>query len=330
MILGWWFMRFLASLLLALFVVVTPVAAADPLPSWRHTDVKQRILTFVSAVTTPGHRDYVRPADRIAVFDHDGTLIVEQPVYIEIVQVMDRLKEEANKNPTLKDQEPYKAAIAGDVKALTAAGSPSLIALVAKTNSGMTSAEFQAAVQHWITRSRHPRFNTSLDQLTYQPMTELLKYLKRKGFKIFIVTGSNVDFVRAFAERLYGLPPEQIIGSLSKLDYGRRADRVELLRAPALDYMSDGVGKPVSIDYRIGKRPVIAVGNSDGDYDMLKWTTDGKGPRLGALVRHDDAKREYQYDRDSQVGRLDRALDAAASNHWLVISMEKDWRRVFP
>lgn len=323
-------MRFLASFLLAFFVFVTPVTAADPLPSWRPTEAKQRILTFVTAVTTPGHRDFVRRGDRVAVFDHDGTLIVEQPVYIEIVQVMDRLKEEAAKNPALKDQEPYKAALAGDVKALTAAGSSNLIALVAKTNAGMTSAEFQTAVQRWIENSRHPRFNTSYDRLTYRPMTELLDYLKRKGFKIFIVTGSNVDFVRAFAARLYGLPPEQIIGSLSKLDFVPRAERMELIRAPALDMMNDGVGKPVSIENRIGKRPVIAVGNSDGDYDMLKWTTDGKGPRLGALVHHDDAKREYQYDRDSQVGRLDRALDAAAANHWLVISMEKDWRRVFP
>lgn len=323
-------MAYLASLVFMAWFAISPVAAADLLPSWRATEAKQRILTFVNKVTTPGNPDYVPRADRVAVFDHDGTLIVEQPVYIEIVQVMDRLKEEAAKNLALKSIEPYRAAIDGDVKALTAAGSPSLIALVAKTNAGVTSAEFQASVQRWIESSRHPRFNTSFDRLTYRPMTELLRYLKSKGFKIYIVTGSNVDFVRAFAERLYGIPPEQVVGSLSKMEFVAKAGSMELMRAPALDVMSDGVGKPIGINHQIGKRPLIAIGNSDGDFEMLKWTTDGKGPRLGALVRHDDAQREYRYDRDSQVGRLDRALDAAAANHWLIISMEKDWRKVFP
>jgi len=323
-------MRFLASFLFALFVLTNSVMAADPLPSWRATEAKKRILDFVTSVTTPGRQGYVRQSDRIAVFDHDGTLIVEQPVYIEIVQVMDRLKEEAAKNPALKATEPYRAAIDGDVKALTAAGNPSLIALVAKTNAGVTSAEFQAIVQRWIEASHHPRFNTSFDRLTYRPMTELLRYLKSKGFKIYIVTGSNVDFVRAFAERLYGIPPEQVVGSLSKMDPVVRAGQMELMRAPALDVISDGVGKPIGINHQIGKRPLIAIGNSDGDFEMLKWTTDGKGPRLGAIVRHDDAQREYRYDRESQVGRLDKALDAAAANHWLIISMEKDWRKIFP
>lgn len=323
-------MAYLASLAFLVWFAIAPVAAADLLPSWRSTEAKQKILSFVNQVTTPGQPAYVPRADRVAVFDHDGTLIIEQPIYIEVALVMDRLKEEATKNPALKDQEPYKSAIAGDVKGLAAGGSGSLIPLVAKTNAGQTSEEFQKSVDAWIKTTRQPRFNKPYDQLTYKPMTELIAFLRQRGFKVYIVSGSNIDFVRAFSQRLYGIPPEQVVGSLSKLDLVMQDHRLEVIRAPQIEMIDDGPGKPVGINRHIGKRPIMAFGNSDGDFEMLKWTTDGKGPRFGALVHHDDDRREYQYDRDSSVGQLNKALDAAPAHGWLVISMDRDWKRIFP
>ena len=320
----------IASIVFCFFCFWGIAQAEGLLPSWRQTAAKQRILQFVNKVTTPGNTAYVRREDRIAVFDHDGTLIIEQPIYIEVALVIDRLKEEANKNPALKEQEPYKSALANDVKGLAAGGSNALINLVGKVNAGQTSEQFQKAVDEWIRQTRHPRFERPYDRLTYKPMTELIGLLRSRGFKVYIVSGSNIDFVRALSQRLYGISPEQVVGSLSKLDLVTQDNRLELIRAPQIEMIDDGPGKPVGINRQIGKRPLMAFGNSDGDLEMLKWTTDGKGPRFGAFVHHDDAKREYRYDRDSSVGRLNKGLDAAPANHWLVISMERDWKRIFP
>ena len=322
-------MRIFLALLIGLFFAAAPVPAQDPLPSWRHTAAKERILSFVTQVTSPKSRFFVPREERIAVFDNDGTLLLEQPIYVEIAQVVDRLKATAQAQPSLRDVQPYKAALDNGIAAITAMGSPALIDLVAKTNAGMSPEEFRAAVDTWFKTTRHPRFNKRLDQLTYQPMVELIRLLKNRGFKVYIVTGSGVEFVRAFSQQAYGIPPEQVIGSTSKLTVVKNGNALTLVREPHIDRVNDGAGKVIGISQTIGKRPILAFGNSDGDYEMLQWTTEGAGARLGAIVHHDDGQREYQYDRNSSVGRLDRALDDAPTRHWLVISMQKDWRRIF-
>lgn len=323
-------MRFWLALVTGLFLAVAPVSAKDALPSWRQTATKERIVSFIDQVTSPKSKNFVPRADRIAVFDNDGTLLLEQPIYVEIAQVMDRLKQSALSQPSLRDTQPYKAAIDDDIAFITGMGSPALIDLVAKTNAGMSPEEFRTAVDAWFKTTRHPRFQKPLNELTYQPMVELIALLKSRGFKVYIVTGSGVEFVRAFAQKAYGVPPEQIIGSTGKLSVDTAGAMIKLVRDPQIDRVNDGPGKVVGINEVIGKRPILAFGNSDGDYEMLQWTTDGQGPRLGGLVHHDDAVREYRYDRDSSVGRLRRALDDAPKRHWLVISMEKDWKRIFP
>lgn len=323
-------MRFFIALLTGLFLATAPVAAQDPLPSWRQTGTKERILTFINQVTSSKSRFFVPREDRIAVFDNDGTLLLEQPIYVEVVQVIDRLRSIALSQPSLRDVQPYKAALDNDIAAITAMGSPALIDLVAKTNAGMSPDEFRSAVEAWFKTTRHPRFGKPLDQLTYQPMVELIRLLKNRGFKVYIVTGSGVEFVRAFSQKAYGIPPENVIGSTGKLSVTRNGNTLNLVREPHIDRINDGPGKVIGISETIGKRPILAFGNSDGDYEMLQWTTEGTGARLGAFVHHDDAKREYHYDRNSSVGRLNRGLDDAPGRHWLIISMEKDWKRIFP
>lgn len=322
-------MRLIASLVFSLLLVLSPAMAADALPSWRDGAAKERILSFIRKVTAPGGAHFVPREDRIAVFDNDGTLLLEQPIYIEIAHVMDRLKAEAAADPALRDRQPYKAAIEGDTDALTRMGSPALIQLVAKTGEGKSPDAFQAEIEAWLKGSRHPRFGLPYDRLTYRPMQEMIDLLKRRGFAVYIVTGSNVDFVRAFAQRVYGLPPHAVIGSRARLAVETVDGQLRLRREAGMDLVNDGQGKVVGISQQVGKRPILAFGNSDGDYEMLQWTTQGPGLRLGALIRHDDARREYRYDRQSHVGRLDKALDDAPARGWLVVSMEKDWRRVF-
>jgi phosphoserine phosphatase len=323
-------MRFFIALLTGLFLATAPVAAQDPLPSWRQTAAKERILAFVHQVTSPKSQFFVPREDRIAVFDNDGTLLLEQPIYVEVAQVIDRLKSIALTQPSLRDVQPYKAALDNDIAAIAAMGSSALFDLVAKTNAGMSPDEFRAAVDAWFKTTRHPRFGKPLDQLTYQPMLELIRLLKKRGFKVYIVTGSGVEFVRAFSQRAYGIPPENVIGSTGKLAVVKKGETLTLLREPQIDRINDGPGKVIGISETIGKRPILAVGNSDGDYQMLQWTTEGAGARLGALLHHDDAKREYHYDRTSSVGRLNRGLDDASARNWLIISMDKDWKRIFP
>jgi phosphoglycolate phosphatase-like HAD superfamily hydrolase len=304
--------------------------AADPLPSWNDGAAKQSILSFVSRVTKQGAPDFVPQAQRIATFDNDGTLWSEQPIYFQFQFALDRVKAMASKHPEWKTTEPFNHVLAGDMKALLAGGEKSLMSVVAVAHSGMTTAEFEQTAKDWLSTARHPKTGKLYKEMVYQPMLELLAYLRANGFKTFIVSGGGVEFLRAFAEEVYGIPPEQVIGSQGKLEYELRDGKPALVKLPEVHFVDDKEGKPVGIQTIIGRRPIAAFGNSDGDLQMLQWTTSGPGPRLGLLVRHTDATREWAYDRDSHIGKLAAALDAAPANGWIVVSMKDDWKTVFP
>jgi len=299
------------------------------LPSWNEGATKQSILDFVAAVTGEGSPDFVPPAERIATFDNDGTLWVEHPMYTQLVFVLDRVKALAPQHPEWKDTQPFKAALEGDMKTLTASGEHGLLALVLATHSGMTVNEFEKIVLDWIATARDPRFKRPYTELAYLPMIELLGFLRASGFKTFIVSGGGIEFMRPWTERVYGVPPEQVVGSSIKTKFQMRDGRPELFRTAELNFIDDNVGKPVGINEYIGRRPIAAFGNSDGDLEMLQWTTMAGGRRLGLIVHHTDAEREYAYDRDTSFGRLDKALDAAALNKWTVVDMKNDWKRIF-
>ncbi len=307
----------------------TALARADPLPSWNDGAAKARIVAFVKAVTDKRSKDYVAPADRIAVFDNDGTLWSEQPMYFQLAFAIDRVKALAPKHPEWKTKQPFKAALEGDMMALAASGEHALVELVMATHAGNTSDEFAAIVRDWVKTARHPKFNRPYTELTFKPMRELLDYLRANGFKTWIVSGGGVEFLRVVAEELYGVPPEQVIGSSIKTKYEMRDGNPAIVRLPELDFIDDKAGKPVGIHKFIGRRPIAAFGNSDGDFQMLEWTTTAPGAPLGLLVHHDDAEREYAYDRKSPFGKLDRGLDEAGKRGWLVVSMKKDWRAVY-
>jgi hypothetical protein len=302
----------------------------DPLPSWNEGAPKARIVGFVRAVTDPASRTYVAPAERVAVFDNDGTLWTEQPVYFQLAFALDRVKALAPSHPEWKTTQPFEAALEGDAAALAAGGERALLDLVMATHAGNTTEEFQAIVREWLAKARHPKFGRPYTGLVFQPQLELMDYLRANGFKVFIVSGGGVEFMRAFAEQVYGVPPEQVIGSSIKTLYGLRDGKPVLARVPELNFVDDGPGKPVGINQHVGRRPILAFGNSDGDFEMLEWTTSGDGPRLGLLVHHDDAAREFAYDRRSSIGRLDRGLDQAGKRDWVVVSMKNDWRVVHP
>jgi phosphoserine phosphatase len=304
-------------------------ATADPLPSWQEGAGKAAILDFVAAVTTEGGPDFVPMTERVAVFDNDGTLWVEQPYYPQIQFALDRVHSLAPEHPEWKSTQPFKAVLENDTGALLAAGEKGLLELVMATHAGTTTDEFTALVGDWISRARHRRFDRHFTELVYQPMLEVLKLLKDRGFQSFIVSGGGIEFVRPWAEPVYGLPPERVIGSSIVTEFQMRDGKPVLVRLPRVDFIDDKAGKPVAIQKFIGHRPIAAFGNSDGDLQMLQWATSGVGRRLGVIVRHDDAEREYGYDRDSHVGRLDQALDAAGPAGWLVVSMRRDWGRVF-
>jgi len=299
------------------------------LPSWNEGATKQSILDFVAAVTGEGSPDFVPPAERIATFDNDGTLWVEHPMYTQLVFVLDRVKALAPQHPEWKDTQPFKAALEGDMKTLTASGEHGLLTLVLATHSGMTVNEFEKIVLDWIATARDPRFKRPYTELAYLPMIELQGFLRASGFKTFIVSGGGIEFMRPWTERVYGVPPEQVVGSSIKTKYQMRDGRPELFRTAELNFIDDNVGKPVGINEYIGRRPIAAFGNSDGDLEMLQWTTMAGGRRLGLIVHHTDAEREYAYDRDTSFGRLDKALDAAALNKWTVVDMKNDWKRIF-
>ena len=304
-------------------------AAGAALPSWNDGATKQAILNFVAAVTREGSPDFVPPAERIATFDNDGTLWVEHPMYTQLAFALDRVKALAPLHPEWKNTQPFKAALDGDMKTLAASGEHGMAELVMATHAGMTTEEFEKIVTDWFATARHPRFQRPYTELSYQPMIELLAYLRAAGFKTFIVSGGGIEFMRPWTERVYGVPPEQVVGSSIKTQYQMRDGRPELFRLPELNFIDDNVGKPVGINEFIGRRPIAAFGNSDGDLQMLQWTTMSGGVRLGMLVHHTDAIREYAYDRDTSFGRLDKALDAAAINKWVVADMKDDWNRIF-
>ena len=305
------------------------VQATDPLVSWSDAKAKHAIVAFVNAVTTPGAKGFVPAPERIAVFDNDGTLWSEQPAYFQLLFAIDRVKALVPQHPEWKTQQPFKAALEGDMKALGDSGEHGLLELIMATHAGNTTEEFEAIVKDWLATARHPRFKRPYTELVFQPMLELLNYLRAKGFKTFIVSGGGIEFMRPWTERVYGIPPEQVIGSSIKVKYGSRGGNPALVRLPELNFIDDKAGKPVGIHTHIGRRPIAAFGNSDGDFQMLEWTTSGPGARLGLIVRHDDAVREYAYDRKSHIGRLDRALDDAPKRNWVVVSMQRDWKRVY-
>jgi hypothetical protein len=303
--------------------------SANPLPSWNEGATKQSILDFVATVTREGSPDFMPPAERIATFDNDGTLWVEHPMYTQLVFVLDRVKALAPQHPEWKDTQPFKAALEGDMKTLAASGEHGLLELVMATHPGMTANEFQKIVVDWIATARHPRFKRLYTDLAYLPMLELLAYLRANAFKTFIVSGGGIEFMRPWTESVYGVPPEQVVGSSIKTKFQMRDGRPELFRLGEINFIDDNVGKPVGINEYIGRRPIAAFGNSDGDLEMLQWTTMAGGRRLGLIVHHTDADREYAYDRDTSFGRLDKALDAAALNKWTVVDMKNDWKRIF-
>ncbi len=325
------------ALLAILFVTVScqlARAADDPLPSWNDCPAKRSIIAFVGKVTKEGSPDFVEPEKRIATFDNDGTLWCEQPMYFQELFAFARIKETAEKHPEWKEKEPYKFVLAGDMKALAAQGEKSLLEIVSVTHSGMTVEEFHKLVRDWMHTARHPRFHRPYDQCIYQPMLEVLAYLRKNKFKTFIVSGGGVEFMRPWVEGAYGIPPEQVVGSSGVVKYEWNDGKPMLLKESKVEFIDDGPGKPVGINRFIGRHPIFAFGNSDGDLQMLQWTTNGPKsgprPRIGLIVHHTDAEREYAYDRHSAVGRLDKALDAAPKEGWIVVSMKDDWKQIFP
>ncbi|WP_231712198.1 HAD family hydrolase [Vineibacter terrae] len=306
-------------------------AQAEPLPSWNDGDAKKAITDFVERVTHEGIANYVKPAERIAVFDNDGTLWAEQPAYFQLAFALDRVKAMAPQHPEWKTKQPFKAVLEGDQRALAAAGEKGLLQIVAATHAGMTTEAFAKTVADWLATARHPRFNRPYDQLVYQPMLEVLAWLRANGFKTFIVSGGGVEFMRVFAERTYGIPPEQVVGSSGVVKFQIGKDgKPSLTKEAKVEFIDDGPGKPVGINRFIGRRPIFAFGNSDGDQQMLQYTAAGEGARFMGLVHHTDAEREFAYDRKSHVGKLDKALDEAIARKWTVVDMKKDWRTVFP
>jgi hypothetical protein len=305
--------------------------AGDPLPSWNDGPAKQAILNFVGKVTQEGSPDFVPVPERIATFDNDGTLWCEQPMYSQLLFALDRVKALAPQHPEWKDQEPFASLLKGDVKRALAGGVPAMLKLVMVTHAGMTTAEFEQVVNDWMATARHPRFKRPFTECAYQPMLELLTYLRAHGFKTFIVSGGGVEFMRPWTEKVYGVPPEQVVGSSIQTKYEWRDGKPVLLRLPEIDFIDDKSGKPVGINSHIGRRPIAAFGNSDGDQQMLEWTQAGGGAHLMMLVHHDDAAREYAYGPESKIGTFSDALMAEANkNGWTVISMKDDWKRIFP
>jgi phosphoglycolate phosphatase-like HAD superfamily hydrolase len=305
------------------------VAAQTPLPSWNEGAAKQAILDFVAKVTKEGTPDFVPSDDRIAVFDNDGTLWTEQPMYFQAFFALDRVKALAPQHPEWKDHEPFASLLKGEMNAALAGGERTLAEIVMATHAGMTTEEFDKIVSDWIATARHPKTGKLYTEMVYQPMLELLTYLRNNGFRAFVVSGGGIDFMRPWAPRVYGIPPEQIIGSSIKTKYEHRNGRPVIVRLPELNFIDDKSGKPVGIQQHIGRRPIAAFGNSDGDFEMLEWTTSGNGPRLGLIVHHTDADREWAYDRQSSVGRLDKGLDEAKSHGWTLVDMKRDWRLIY-
>lgn len=322
-------MRVVVFALLLALLSFRPSYAEDALPSWNEGPAKAAIIAFVERVTKEGGPDFVPAAERIATFDNDGTLWAEKPVYVQLAFALDRVKAMAPEHPEWNDKEPFASLLKGDVKAALAGGEHAVAQIVMVSHAGMTSEQFEKIASDWINTAKHPKTGHLYKEMVYQPMLELLAYLRANGFKTFIVSGGGIEFMRPWTEQTYGIPPEQVVGSSIKLKFEMRDGIPVLFRLPEIDFIDDKDGKPVGIQMHIGRRPIAAFGNSDGDMQMLQWTTAGDGVRFGLIVHHTDAVREWAYDRDSPIGRLDKALDAAAVNGWTVVDMKKDWKKVF-
>ena len=323
----------LALLALSLAFLAFPknAHADDPLPSWSDGGAKQSIVDFVGKVTKSGSPDFVPPEERIATFDNDGTLWCEQPLYFQLLFALDRIKMLAPQHPEWKTKEPFASLLKGDVKAALAGGERTMLEIIVVTHAGMTTAEFEQIFKDWIATAKHPKFKRPYTECVYQPMIELLAYLRANGFKTFIVSGGGIEFMRPWTEKVYGIPPEQVVGSSIKTKYEMRDGKPVLMRLPEMNFIDDKTGKPVGINSHIGRRPIAAFGNSDGDQQMLEWTQAGSGARLMMLVHHDDAVREFAYGAESKIGTFSDALMAEAKkNAWTVISMKNDWKVIFP
>lgn len=321
------------SILLSVLLLVgfaSGALAADPLPSWSDGAAKQAILSFVTRATTIGGPGFIAPTDRIATFDNDGTLWSEQPMYFQVQFALDRVEAMAPRHPEWKTTEPFKSLLAGDRNAVVAQGEKGLVQVLAAAHTGMTTDEFQEIASDWFATARHPKTKRLYTEMVFQPMLEVLAYLRANGFKTYICSGGGVEFMRAMTERVYGIPPEQVIGSRGRLRFEMRGDTPVLIKEAAIDLVDDGPGKPVGIQQMIGRRPVMAFGNSDGDQQMLEWTTSGAGPRFALIVHHTDAVREWAYDNPSSIGKLDKALIEGRAKGWTIVDMKKDWKRIYP
>jgi len=325
--------RVIVAVLVAIGLCSSAVAqqSAGPLPSWNDSAPKRNIVGFVARVTAPGGVDFVPTEQRIAVFDNDGTLWCERPIYFQGMFALDRVRALAPQHPEWKTTQPFKAVLDKDIKALLGLDEKGIAQIVAATHAGMTEDAFASTVRDWMASARHPRFNRPYDSLVYQPMLELLSYLRANGFKTFLVSGGGVDFMRPWVEKAYGIPPEQVVGSSFVVKLQDSGDgKPVLVKDAKVEFIDDGAGKPVGINRFIGRRPIFAFGNSDGDRQMLEWTMAGDGPRFAGLVHHTDSLREYAYDRQSNVGKLDKALDEAIAKHWTIVDMRTDWNAIFP
>jgi hypothetical protein len=322
--------RFIVSIVAVLIAPFVFAADPEPLPSWNDTGPKQAIVQFVGKVTTEGSPDFVPVGERIAVFDNDGTLWAEQPLYFQALFAFDRVKQLAPQHPQWKTTEPFASVLRGDIKGALAGGEHALLEMVMATHAGMTTEEFDKIVKEWITTARHPTTGRLYTDMVYQPMLELLAYLRANGFKTYIVSGGGIEFMRPWVERVYGVPPEQVVGSSIKTRYELREGQPVLARLPELNFIDDKEGKPVGIQQHIGRRPTMAFGNSDGDFQMLEWTTAATGPRFALLVHHTDAAREFAYDRESHIGKLARGLDEGPKRGWTIVNMKDDWKQVYP
>ena len=320
-----------AAVACAVIFTTTVALAADPLPSWNDTASKKAIVAFVEKVTKEGSPDFVPPAERIATFDNDGTLWAEQPMYFQLLFALDRVKALAPQHPEWKDKEPFASLLKGDVKGALAGGEPAIAQIIMVTHAGMTTEEFERIVKDWIATAKHPVTKRPLTGMVYQPMLELLAYLRANGFKTFIVSGGGIEFMRPWTERVYGVPPEQVVGSSIKTKFEMRDGKPVLMRLPAINFIDDKAGKPIGINSHIGRRPIAAFGNSDGDRQMLEYTAGGAGARFCLLVHHDDAEREFAYGAESKIGTFSDALmSEARDGGWTVVSMKNDWKGIFP
>ncbi len=310
--------------------IVENISVRGALPSWNEGETKKAIVEFIKNATTKGSPGFIRREDRIAVFDNDGTLWTEQPMYFQLFFVMDRVKALAPQHPEWKSKEPYKSILAGDIKKALASGEKEIAEMMMVTHAGTTDQEFNRIVSDWMNTSQHPVTHKKYTEMVFQPMLELIQYLRAAGFQVFIVSGGGVDFMRPWTEAVYGIPPHQVIGSSLKVKYEVRNDTPRIIRLPEVNFIDDKAGKPAGIHQYIGKRPVFTAGNSDGDYEMLQWTSTGTGPRMGIIVHHTDSSREWAYDRGSPIGKLEKGLDDASKYKWTLVDMKRDWKFIYP